>query len=168
MTPLLRRQMQSRNLNRGEDPPDLTDNEEYLDEEYLDEEMEEGLFTWMRVLIVLAVFIFLVIILLLVRRFTQPSQSSSSAVYVKHEPKYLQLFQKVSSKLGYPIKPGQTLMQSVQYLKNQHIDVAGLDVLLDNILSYHYDTVYRYAPADKVTESNITSELKKIYRQAES
>jgi transglutaminase-like putative cysteine protease len=152
----------------GEDPPDLTGNEEYLDEEYLDEEMEEGFLTWMRVLIVLAVFIFLVIILLLVRRFTQPSQSSSSAVYVKHEPKYLQLFQKVSSKLGYPIKPGQTLMQSVQYLKNQHIDVAGLDVLLDNILSYHYDTVYRYAPADKVTESNITSELKKIYRQAES
>ncbi|MFT5906257.1 MAG: hypothetical protein ACI9E1_001864 [Cryomorphaceae bacterium] len=153
---------------QDEVPPDLSDDTEYPDDDLLDEDSETSMITWMKVLITLAALMFLVIAVLLIRRYTQPVQHSSSAAYVKHEPKYLQLFQKVSSKLGYPIKPGQTLMKSVQYLKNQHIDVAGLDVLLDNILSYHYDTVYRNAPADKVTESNITSELKKIYRQAES
>lgn len=150
-----------------ETPPDLTDDTEYLDEEYLDEEMESSFFTWMRVLIVLAILIFLVIALLIVRRFTQPSQSTSSAAYLQHEPKYLQLFQKVSAKLGYPVKPGQTLMQSVQHLKNQHTGTSGLAELLDEILHYHYNTIYRNTPADKVTESKISTELRRIYKEAE-
>lgn len=153
---------------QDEVPPDLSDDTEYPDDDLLDEDSETSMITWMKVLITLAALMFLVIAVLLIRRYTQPVQHSSSAAYVKHEPRYLQLFQKVSIKLGHPIKPSQTLMQSVQYLKDQHIDAAGLDVLLDEILSYHYDTVYRNAPADKVTESNITSELKKIYRQSES
>ncbi len=152
---------------QDEVPPDLSDDTEYPDDELLDEDSVTSMITWMKVLITLAVLMFFVIALLLIRRYTQPSQRSSSAAYVKHEPKYLQLFQKVSTKLGHPVKPGQTLMQSVQHLKDQHIDAPGLENLLDEILSYHYDTVYRNTPADKTTESKITSELKKIYRQAD-
>ncbi len=152
---------------KDEVPPDLSGDTEYPDDEVLDEDIDKSFITWMKVLITLAVLMFLVIGLLLIRRYTQPRQRSSSAAYVKDEPKYLQLFQKVSTKLGYPIKPGQTLMRSVQHLKNQQIDAVGLDLLLDDILSYHYDTVYRNTPADKTTENRITSELKKIYRQSD-
>jgi hypothetical protein len=150
---------------QGEAPPDLTDINEYPEDELLDENFEDSLITWTTVLITIAVLIFLVIALLLMRKFTQPSQHSSSAAYIKYEPKYLQLFQKVSAKLGHPCKPGQTLMQSVQQLKDKQLDILELENLLDAILSYHYDTVYRNAPADKATESKITSELKKIYKQ---
>jgi len=152
---------------QDEVPPDLTDTTEYPDDDLLDENSVTSMITWMKVLITLAILMFFVFALLLIRRYMQPSQRSSSAAYVKHEPKYLQLFQKVSTKLGHPIKPGQTLMQSVQHLKDQHIDTLGLESLLDEILSYHYDTVYRNAPADKIAESKITSELKKIYKQSE-
>jgi transglutaminase-like putative cysteine protease len=146
-------------------PPDLTDATEYFEEELLDEDLETGIFTWMKVFTTLSILIFLVIALLLIRKYTQPSHYSISAAYVKHEPKYLQLFQKVSARLGHPVKPGQTLMQSVQQLKEKKMDNPGLADLLDEILSYHYDTVYRNAPVDKSTESKITAELKKIYTQ---
>jgi transglutaminase-like putative cysteine protease len=149
---------------QDEDPPDLSGMTDYQDD-LLDEEFETSIITWFKVLITLAVLMFLVITLLIIRRYTQPSQRSSSAAYLKNEPKYLQLFHKVSTKLGYPVKPGQTLMRSVQHLKEQPIEAPGLDVLLDDILSYHYNTVYRNTPVDKVTESKITSGLKKIYRQ---
>jgi hypothetical protein len=59
-------------------------------------------------------------------------------------------------------------MQSVRCLKEKQLDIPGLEDLLDEILSYHYDTVYRNAPADKTKESHITSELKKIYKQFNS
>lgn len=152
---------------QDEIPPDLTDMEEYPDHELLDNDSNTSMITWMKVLISIAGLILFVLAILLIRRFTQPRQSSSSAAYVKHEPKYLQLFQKLSAKLGYRVKPGQTLMHSVQHLKNQDLDIPGLDILLDKILHYHYDTTYRNTAADKVTESKFSSELKKMYKQAE-
>ncbi len=147
-------------------PPELTDMEEYPDENPLDEDSKDTI-TWIKVLITIASLIFFVISILLLRRFTQPKQRSSSAAYVRHEPKYLQHFQKLSAKLGYRIKPGQTLMHSVQHLKNQNLEIPGLEDLLDNTLQYHYNTTYRNEPANKATESKFTSELKKIYKQAE-
>ena len=147
---------------QGEVPPDLTEYDEYLEEELLDEYSETGFITWTRVLIALTVLIILVIALLIIRRCTQPSQRSSSAAYINQEPKYLQLFQKISANLGHPVKPGQTLLQSVKILKSKRIDIPELENLLDEILSYHYDTVYRNAPADKDKESYFISELKKL------
>lgn len=149
----------------GEVPPELTDIEEYPEDELIEEYNEMSFITWTRVCIIFAILILLVIVLLLIRRFTLPNQLSSSEVYVKNEPKYFQLFQKVSAKLGHPVKPGQTLMQSVQILKSKRIDIPGLENLLDEILSYHYDTVYRNSPSDKAKESQITAELKKLYKQ---
>lgn len=151
---------------QGEVPPDLTEYDEYPEEEMLDENSETGFITWTKVLIALAVLIILVIVLLIIRRCTQPSQQSSSAAYINQEPKYLQLFQKVSAKLGRPVKPGQTLLQSVQILKSKRIDIPELENLLDEILSYHYDTVYRNAPADKAKESYFVLELKKLALRA--
>ncbi|MGJ8657373.1 MAG: transglutaminase domain-containing protein [Akkermansiaceae bacterium] len=152
---------------QDETPPDLTGISEESEGDLLDEETDDMMITWLKVLITIASLIFLVITLLLIRRFTQPKQRYSSAAYVKHEPKYLQLFQKLSAKLGYSVKPGRTLMQSVQHLQDQEIDVSGLKELLDEILTYHYDTTYRNTPIDKSTESRITSELRKVMKKVE-
>jgi hypothetical protein len=147
---------------QGEVPPDLTESELYPQEELLDEYSETDFITWTRVIIALIVLILFVILLLIIRRYTQPCQHSSSSAYINQEPKYLQLFQKISANLGHPVKPGQTLLQSVQILKSKRLDIPELENLLDEILSYHYDTVYRNALADKTKESNFISELKKL------
>ena len=151
-----------------ETPPDLAEALDEPEDETPEDDKDDDLISWMKVLITLGCLVFIIIVLLLLRRFTQPAQRSSSAAYVKHDPKYLHLFQKLSSKLGYPVKPGQTLMQSVQHLKDQRLEIPGIEMLLDEMLQYHYDTVYRNLPAEKAAEAKFTSELKRISRQIES
>lgn len=123
--------------------------------------------SWKGVLYMMAGLTTLLVGLLLARRFTQPEQHSISAIHVKDDPKYLQVFQSLSAKLGQPFKPGSTLMQNVQALQERELEVARLKELLDEILTYHYDTTYRNAPADKAKESRFSSELKKMMKQVE-
>lgn len=147
---------------QDEQPPSLTDIEEYLSDEHLNEDSNEVI-SWLKALIVIATIALIVIAILLLRRFTHPKQQSSSAAYIKHEPRYLHLFQKLSAKLDHHVKPSQTLMQSVKHLKNQQLEIPELDTLLDQILQYHYDITYRNASIDRATEARFTNELKKIY-----
>jgi len=148
--------------DKDEDPPELTNEEDGVDEDIDGVDPEGDMVSWKKVIIVIASLVSLIILLLLLRRFTQPVQRSSSAAYVKNEPKYLQLFEKLSALLGCPVKPSQTLMQSVQLLKDQDCGISSLDELLDRILDYHYNTVYRDSPIDRAKESQFASELKKM------
>jgi transglutaminase-like putative cysteine protease len=148
-------------------PPYLTDVADSSEGDLLDDDSGAGVITWLKVLIIIAILISMVMALLLIRRFTQPEQGHSSGIYVSREPKYLQLFQKLLAKLGYPAKPGQTLKQSIQNLKKEGVEVAELEVLLDEILTYHYDTTYRNISGDKAEESRMSSELKKIIKRVD-
>lgn len=156
-------------IDSGEDetPPDLTEVVDDSESSLRDEGSDLEVITWLKVLVTIGSLIFLVIGLLLFRRFTQPKQHYSSASYIQHEPKYLQLFLKLSAKLGHAVKPSQTLMQSVQHLQKQDVDVLGLKELLDDMLTYHYDTTYRNTPVDKATENKLSGELRKIIKRIE-
>ncbi len=130
-------------------------------------EDEKGFISWTGVLFMMGGFAILLTALLLARRFTQPEQHSIMATHVKDEPKYLQIFQDLSLKSGQPFKPGSTLMQNVQALQERDHEVTGLKGLLDEMLTYHYDTTYRNAPVDKAKESRFSNELKKMVKQLE-
>ncbi len=151
----------------GEAPPVLAETTDHAEDAPLDEQPDDTSITWKNVLITLAVLISMIIGILLFRRYTLPTQLTSRAVYLTHEPKYLKLFQKCAASLGHPLKPGQTLMQSIQLLKMKQLNIPGFDQVMDEILIYHYDTVYRNAPADKGKENHITSELKRISKLLE-
>lgn len=152
----------------GEEPPEVEDmiGGVLVDEGYELEE-ERGWISWSGVLYTMIGLFTLLFGLLLIRRFTQPAQDSISATYVKEEPKYLQIFQMLSAKLGQPAKPGSTLMQNVKAVQEREFDVPGLADLLDEILTYHYDATYRNLPADKSKENRFASELKKITKRVE-
>ncbi len=147
----------------SESPPDASElnDKGYSDVSDLDDG-GGGFITWFGVVVVLVLFVVLVVLLLVLRRRVHPPQSSASAVYFRGEPRYLQVFQKLSSDLGYPIKDGHTLRQSVELLQRSDLNVAGLGDLLDEMLSYHYDTLYRNVPADRSREKAFVGRLKRI------
>ncbi len=148
-------------------PPDLSEMTDDSGDYLLDEDSSDMMITWVKVLITIGSLIGIIFVLLFIRKLTQPKENFISAAYIKSEPKYLQLFQKLSARLGYSIRPGQTLLQSVQDLKAQDMDVSGVKGLLDRILAYHYDTTYRNIALDRMVENEIISELKRVMKSIE-
>jgi len=151
----------------GEDekPPEIEDMIDGEDTYELKEERE--VISWKGVLYTMMGILALLIGILVSRRFAQQIQHSISVSYIKDEPKYLQIFQHLSAKLGHPCKHGSTLMQNVQIIKNSKSDIPALNALLDEMLAYHYDSTYRNQPVDKIKENRFTKELKKLLKQVE-
>ena len=147
-----------------EEPPELTTIRE---DDSSDDYDKDTPITWFKVILIIGSLFLLAVLLLLVRKLFQPKHSDSSSVYVKRDPKYLQLFQKLSAKLGCPTKPSQTLMQSVEHIKQQDLDVLYMEEVLDEMLRYHYDIVYRNLPEDKITEQRLSNRIKKLLKSVE-
>jgi len=149
----------------NEEPPEVEDMLNRGGDDF-DELVEESdIVSWKGVFYTMLGIVTLLIGLLVSRRVTQRAQHSISSAYIKDEPKYLQVFQILSSKLGSPFKSGSTLMKNVQTLKNSEVDLPELDSLLDEILAYHYDSTYRNEPVNKAKETHFVKELKKMIKR---
>ena len=149
-----------------EKPPEI-DEVVNGDNEFDELEEDSRIISWYGVLYTMMGILILLVGILLSRRFTQEEQLSINSSYIKNEPKYLQAFQSLSTKLGCPYKTGSTLMHNVQMLKNKEINLQRLDDLLDEMLAYHYDSTYRNTPNDKTREIHFVKELKKMIKQVE-
>ena len=98
---------------------------------------------------------------LIARRGTGGQTDAQGRAVSTPAPGYLQLFKQACASHGSPMPQGRTLRQHIREL----VTSGNSPAFVDDLLSYHYATLYGDLPRDPTREKSLTSSIRQWSRQ---
>ncbi|MBT8043415.1 MAG: transglutaminase domain-containing protein [Verrucomicrobiae bacterium] len=88
---------------------------------------------------------------MITRALRRPQTAPDGRPLAYQPPGYVLQFKQTCAALGHPMPAGRTLRQHIRYLENR----GAAPSLANDLLSYHYDTIYADTPSNKKTERKL-------------